>query len=517
MDAHAHPSAGSPARLNPSVLWGSALLVTALAALTVVFPAGSQHVLEIAQAAVSRAFGWYYMLVIVACLAFVLWLGFSRFGNIRLGRDDETPTFGYSAWVSMLFSAGIGIALLYYGAYEPLDHFLSPPGQGGGDARAAREAMAITFLHWGLHGWALYALMAVALGYFSYRKGLPLALRSALHPIFGERIHGPIGHVVDACGILATLVSMVTNLGIGALMLNSGLGYLFGLSSSVTVLLALVIVMMVVATLAAISGVEKGIALLSKINVWLLCGLLLFVLLCGPTLQLFDGMVQNTGDYLQSFVGRSFQLYLFDAEAKRWSGAWTLFYWAWWIAWAPFVGLFIARISRGRTIRELVFGVLLIPLGFTLAWLSIFGNTAIDLVMSHGAVELGQVAQADPPMALFKLLEYLPGTRYVAGAAVIIGFFLFLTPVDSGTLMIANLSMRGGDGHEDAPIWLRVFWAVLTTLVSVGLFLAGGTGTFTAMQTAVVLCGLPFSVVLVFYMVGLRRALMASEPGGVRR
>ncbi|SFR87435.1 choline/glycine/proline betaine transport protein [Dyella sp. OK004] len=507
MDPSTH-STHARARLNPVVFYSSAAAILLLGTLTVVYPQASQAWLATAQAAVSRMFGWYYMLVMVACMVFVLWLAASRYGSIRLGRDDERPAFGYASWTSMLFSSGIGIALLYYGAYEPLDHFLSPPVGAGGTAHAAREAMAITFLHWGLHGWALYALIATALGYFSYRRGLPLALRSALYPLFGERIHGWIGHLVDGFGILVTLVSMVTNLGIGALLLNSGLHYLFGTPATPQVLVGLVIVMMVVATIAAVTGVEKGIAILSNLNIRLLCLLLLFVLVCGPTLHLFDGMVQNVGDYLTSFIGQSFNLYLYDS-ASKWLGDWTLFYWAWWIAWAPFVGMFIARISRGRTIRELVIGVLLIPLGFTLAWLSIFGNTAIDLVLNHGAVELGQVAQADPPMALFKLFEYLPGTRIVAGITILIGFVLFLTPVDSGTLMIANLSTRGGTGEEDAPIWLRVFWAVATTVVSIGLLLGG---SFNAMQTAVVLCGLPFSVVLLLYMQSLRKALALDHP-----
>ncbi|QAU23263.1 BCCT family transporter [Dyella sp. M7H15-1] len=492
-------------RLNPQVFYCSAAVILILGALTVIFPQATEIWLGRAQHTISRVFGWYYVLVMVVCLVFVLWLAASRHGHIRLGKDDEQPAFSYVSWTSMLFSAGIGIALIYYGAYEPLDHFLSPPQGVGGTAEAARQAMATTFLHWGLHGWALYALMAVALGYFSYRKGLPLALRSALYPLFGERIHGWIGHVVDGFGILATLVSMVTNLGIAALLLNSGLQYLFGTPSTPHVLTVLVIVMMAVATIAAVSGVEKGIAWLSNLNVRLLCVLLLFVLVCGPTLHLFDGMVQNLGDYLSSFVDGSFTLYLYG-KGRQWMGEWTLFYWAWWIAWAPFVGMFIARISRGRTIRELILGVLLIPLGFTLAWLSIFGNTAINLVFNHGAVELGEVAQAHPPMALFKLFEYLPFTRIVAGITVLIGFVLFLTPVDSGTLMIANLSTVGGGTEDDAPIWLRIFWAATTTVVCVGLLYASG-GDFSAMQTAVVLCGLPFSIVLLLYIRGLTKSL----------
>lgn len=511
MPALAH-SKRLPLRLNRFVFFSASLSIGVLGALTVFFPEASEHWLQWAQAKVSAAFGWWYMLLLVASLGFVLWLAFSSYGRIRLGHNEESPAFGYVPWVSMLFSAGIGIALLYYGAYEPLDHFLNPPGQPGSTVAAGREAMVLTFLHWGLHGWALYALVGVALGYFAYRRNLPLALRSALHPIFGERIHGRIGDMVDGFGILATLISMVTNLGIGALVVQSGLVYLFHVPDTPHVLVVIVLVMMAVATIGVVAGVEKGIAWLSNLNVRLLCALLLFVLLTGPTLHLLDGLVQNTGDYLGAFVRKSFDMYLNDPKGRTWIGSWTLFYWAWWIAWAPFVGLFVARISRGRTIREVILGVLLIPLGFTLAWLSIFGNTAIDLVLNHGQAVLGQVAQQDAAMTLFKLLEYLPGAPYVAGAAVMIGFVLFLTPVDSGTLMIANLCTRRvddgvEDGH-DAPIWLRVFWAAGITVASVGLLLAGNFG---AMQTAVVLCGLPFSVILAFYMIGLLRALR-SDP-----
>lgn len=498
-----------PIRLNLPVFITSAIVLLTLGILIVLFPQGSQLWLNRAQTWVADVFGWYYMLLMSACMVFVFWLAFSRHGHIRLGQEDEKPEFSYPSWVAMLFSAGIGIALVYYGAYEPLDHFLSPPEGAGGTVEAARQAMAITFLHWGLHGWALYALIATALAYFAYCKGLPLALRSALYPIFGERIHGLPGHVVDSFGILVTVISMVTNLGIGALLVNSGLSYLFHIDQSSHVLVVLIVVMMIVATIAAVTGVEKGIAMLSNINVGFLCLLLLFVFLTGPTLDLINGMVQNVGDYLTSIVDKSFDLYLYG-KAQRWQGAWTLFYWAWWVAWAPFVGLFIARISKGRTIRELILGVLLIPLGFTLAWLSIFGNTAISLVLEQGQAILGSVAQADPPMAVFKLFEYLPFTEFTAGFTILISFLLFMTPVDSGTLMIANLSCKGGTSSDDAPVWLRIFWAVVTTLVCIGLLYSGN---FSAMQTAVVLCGLPFSVIILMYMVSLSKELSRSNPG----
>ncbi|NIF22191.1 BCCT family transporter [Candidatus Pantoea multigeneris] len=496
-----------PIRVNLPVFIGSASVILLLSLLIVLYPQASQTWLNKAQLWVSDVFGWYYMLLMVVCMVFVFWLALSRFGHLRLGREDEKPEFSYLSWVAMLFSAGIGIALVYYGAYEPLDHFLEPPEGQGGTVAAARQAMAITFLHWGLHGWALYALIATALAWFAYRREQPLALRSALYPLFGRRIHGWPGHLVDSFGILVTVISMVTNLGIGALLVNSGLNYLFHIPQNTQVLLILIVVMMAVATLAAVSGVEKGIAMLSNLNVVFLCLLLLFIFVTGPTLTLLNGLLQNTGDYLTSLVNRSFDVYLYG-KAKAWQGAWTLFYWAWWIAWAPFVGLFIARISKGRTIRELIFGVLLIPLGFTLAWLSLFGNTAINLVLEGGQHLLGQIAISDPPMALFKLFEYLPWTTAISGFTVVISFVLFLTPVDSGTLMIANLSSVGGTASDDAPAWLRIFWAVVTTLVCVGLLSAG---SFSAMQTAVVLCGLPFSVVILLYMVSLYRDLRQVE------
>jgi choline/glycine/proline betaine transport protein len=503
------PATQASPRLNPAVFFSSAVMAGLLGVAMMLYPQASERWLEQAQALVAATFGGYYMLVIAACLAFVIWLAFSPLGQVRLGHDDEQPAFSYLAWISMLFSAGIGIALLYYGAYEPLDHFLSPPQGMGGTPQAARQAMVLTFLHWGLHGWALYALVGVTLGYFAYRKDLPLALRSALYPLFGERIHGAVGHVVDGFGILATLVAMVTNLGIGALVIQSGLANMLHIPATTSMLLVIVGVMMVTATVATALGVERGIAALSRLNIGLLCLLLMFVLACGPTRYLLDGLVQNTGDYLAAFVPKSLDLYLYDPAARRWSGDWTLFYWAWWIGWAPFVGMFIARISRGRRIGEVVRGVLLIPLGFTLAWLSIFGNSAIDLVLGHSQVALGAQVQAQPAMALFKLLEYLPLTHFVTGASIAIAFVLFLTPVDSGTLMIANLSSRSGGGGEDAPVWLRIFWAAVITMVSAGLLLAG---SFHAMQIAVVLCGLPFSVVLLLYMVGLYKALKDEAP-----
>jgi choline/glycine/proline betaine transport protein len=366
----------------------------------------------------------------------------------------------------------------------------------------------LTFLHWGLHGWAIYALVGLAVAYFAYRHNQPLALRSALYPLVGERwVKGAAGHAVDGFGMFVTLLGLVTNLGIGSLQVSSGLENLFGMEHSNTNLLIVIIVMSTVATIAAVSGVENGIRRLSNLNIVLFSGLLIFVLLFGPTLHLLNGFVQNIGDYLNGVVLKTFDLYVYEGDSEksdRWLGLWTLFYWAWWISWAPFVGMFIARISRGRTVRELVAGVLLIPLGFTLAWLSIFGNSALDLVMNHGAVELGKTALEQPSMAIYQLLEHYPASKIVIGVSIFVGFVLFLTPADSGAVMMANLSCKGGNVDEDAPHWLRIFWSAVITLVTIGLLFAGN---FEAMQTMVVLAGLPFSVVLVFFMFGLHKAM----------
>ena len=495
-------------RVNNVVFITSALLILVLTALLIAVPDTAGEVLNVAQTWLTRSFGWYYMLVIGGYLVFVIVLAFSSFGKLKLGGKDDQPDFSYGAWAGMLFSSGIGISLLYFGASEPLDHYFNPPEGTAASAEAARQGLQLTFLHWGLHGWAIYALVGLAVGYFAYRHNQPLALRSALYPLMGERwVKGSAGHAVDIFGMFVTLLGLVTNLGIGSMQVASGLEYLFGMAHSNTNLLIVILVMATVATVAAVSGVENGIRRLSNLNIVLFSGLLIFVLLAGDTLHLLNGFVQNTGDYLNGIVLKTFDLYVYENEAgksERWLGLWTVFYWAWWISWGPFVGMFIARISKGRTVRELVAGVLLIPLGFTLAWLSIFGNTALDLVMNHGAVELGKTALEQPSMSIYQLLEYFPAAKIVIGVAVFVGFVLFLTPADSGAVMMANLSCKGGQVDEDAPHWMVVFWSVVITLVTIGLLLAGN---FAAMQTMVVLAGLPFSVVLVLFMFGLYKAM----------
>lgn len=445
--------------------------------------------------------GWYYMLAMTLYLVFVVVTALSGYGKIKLGADHDEPEFSYLSWAGMLFAAGISITLFFFCVSEPLTHLLQPPQGEAGTAEAGRQAMQLLFLHWGLHGWGVFAFVGMALAYFAYRHNLPLALRSALYPLIGKRINGPIGYAVDGFGIIATVFGLGADMGFGVLHLNSGLDYLFGIPHTQWVQVILISLMMGAAVVVAVAGVDKGVRVMSDINMVLACALLLFVLFAGPTQHLFNTLIQNLGDYLGALPRKSFDVYAYN-EPSDWLGGWTVFYWAWWIAWAPFVGLFIARISRGRTIREFVFGVLLIPLGFTLAWMSIFGNSAILQVL-NGATALGQSALENPSMSLYLLLETYPWSKVVIAVTVFISFVFFVTSADSGTVVLSTLSARDGSPDEDGPNWLRVFWGAMTALVTSGLLFAG---SIDSLKSAVVLTSLPFSVILLAMMWGLHKA-----------
>ncbi|WP_134582902.1 BCCT family transporter, partial [Pseudomonas aeruginosa] len=469
-------------------LYGAAILILLFAAVVIGFPQRAGEWLLAAQTWASQTVGWYYLLAMTLYLIFVVVTALSGYGKIKLGADHDEPEFSYLSWAGMLFAAGISITLFFFCVSEPLTHFLQPPQGEAGTQEAARQAMELLFLHWGLHGWGVFALVAMALAYFAYRHNLPLALRSALYPLIGKRINGPIGYTVDCFGIIATVFGLGADMGFGVLQLNSGLDYLYAIPHTHPVQMALIVLMMGAAISVAVSGVDKGIRILSDINMLLACSLLLFVLFAGPTQHLLNTLVQNVGDYLGHLPGKSFDLYAYGGPSD-WLGSWTVFYWAWWIAWAPFVGLFIARISRGRTIREFVFGVLFIPLGFTLAWMSIFGNSALEQALG-GASELGRVAIEQPSMALYQMLQNYPWSRAVITVTVLVSFVFFVTSADSGTVVLSTLSAHGGSADDDGPKWLRVFWGSVTALVTGGLLFAG---SIDALKSAVVLTSLPFS------------------------
>ncbi|MGT4695269.1 choline BCCT transporter BetT [Pseudomonas aeruginosa] len=487
--------------MNPPVFYGAAILILLFAAVVIGFPQRAGEWLLAAQTWASQTVGWYYLLAMTLYLFFVVVTALSGYGKIKLGADHDEPEFSYLSWAGMLFAAGISITLFFFCVSEPLTHFLQPPQGEAGTQEAARQAMELLFLHWGLHGWGVFALVAMALAYFAYRHNLPLALRSALYPLIGKRINGPIGYTVDCFGIIATVFGLGADMGFGVLQLNSGLDYLYAIPHTHAVQMVLIVLMMGAAISVAVSGVDKGIRILSDINMLLACSLLLFVLFAGPTQHLLNTLVQNVGDYLGHLPGKSFDLYAYGGPSD-WLGSWTVFYWAWWIAWAPFVGLFIARISRGRTIREFVFGVLFIPLGFTLAWMSIFGNSALEQALG-GASELGRVAIEQPSMALYQMLQNYPWSRAVITVTVLVSFVFFVTSADSGTVVLSTLSAHGGSADDDGPKWLRVFWGSVTALVTGGLLFAG---SIDALKSAVVLTSLPFSLILLLMMWGLHKA-----------
>lgn len=498
-----------PSTINRPVFYTAAVFILLLVGFAIAVPKTAQALFESIQGWILGNASWFYILVVAIILLSVAFLALSRYGDIKLGPDHSEPDYRNFTRFAMLFSAGMGIGLMFFGVAEPVMHFMAPPVGEGGTATAAREAMKITFFHWGLHAWAIYAVVALTLAFFCYRHGLPLTLRSALYPLIGNRIHGPIGHAVDIFAIIGTVLGVATSLGLGVAQINSGLNHLFGVPVGVTTQIILIIVTCGLATLSVASGLDKGIRILSEANLVLAAVLLLFVLVAGPTVFLFQTFVQNTGAYLSDIVNKTFNLYAY--EPTDWIGGWTLFYWGWWIAWSPFVGLFIARISRGRTIREFVSGVLLVPAGFTLFWMTVFGDTAIHFILVDGIKGFAETVQGDSSLALFAFLEQLPWSGVVSIVAIAMVAVFFVTSADSGALVVDLLASGGA---ERTPMLQRIFWSLLMGAVAIALLLADG---LTALQTATIASALPFSVILLLSLWGLFKALkLDATKRGIR-
>ncbi|WP_369742516.1 BCCT family transporter [Pseudidiomarina sp. PP-1MA] len=489
----------TPARLNPPVFYSAAGLITLILLFSAIWPDIANQLFQTVQAAIIDNASWFYVLAVAVILLSVVYLGFSRFGLIKLGPDHSEPDYSKITWFSMLFSAGMGIGLMFFGVAEPIMHFLSPPVAEAGSVEAAREAMKITFFHWGLHAWAIYAIVALILAFFAYRHGLPLTLRSALYPLIGDRIYGPIGHAVDVFAVIGTVFGVATSLGYGVTQINAGINYLFDIPVSNLVQVLLIIGVTLLAVISVTTGLDKGIRRLSELNMGLAVLLLVFVLVLGPTVFLLQAFVQNTGAYVSEIVSNTFNLFAY--QKTDWIGGWTVFYWGWWLSWAPFVGLFIARVSRGRTIREFVLGVLLVPAGFTLMWMTFFGNSAIDMVLNQGAESLGKAVQEDVSVALFVFLEQFPFSTALSFIATLMVVVFFVTSSDSGSMVV---DMLCSNGRDDTPVWQRIFWASGEGIVAIILLLAGGLG---ALQTMTIASALPFTIVLMIATYGLIKAL----------
>ncbi|WP_226704993.1 BCCT family transporter [Microbulbifer elongatus] len=488
-----------PAHFNPPVFYSATAVLLLMVAYAVIVPENATSTFAMVQAWVVEHMSWYYVLTVAIILIGTIAIAMSRFGEIKMGPEHAEPEYDFTSWFAMLFSAGMGIGLLFFGVAEPVMHYLDPPVGETGTVFAAREAMVLTFFHWGFHAWAIYAIVALILAYFSYRHKLPLTLRSALYPMIGERIYGPIGHAVDVFAIVGTVCGVATTLGYGVLQINSGLHHLFGIPVGAGVQVVLIIVTTILATISVVLGLDAGIKRLSQLNMTLAAILLIMVLLLGSTVYLLQAFVQNFGSYLSEIVSKTFNLFAY--KPTDWLGGWTILYWGWWMSWSPFVGLFIARISRGRTIREFVIGAMLVPALVTMLWMTFFGNSAIHMILDQGMTQLGEVVAKDQSVALFQFLEQFPFSSIFSFVAVLMVIVFFVTSADSGALVVNMLSSYGKD---QTPLWQRIFWCFLIGVVAIALLLAGG---LKSLQTAVVASALPFSAILLFAMFGLIKAL----------
>jgi len=492
-------------RVSKPVFIVSTLLIIGFIIFGALFTETAGAVFSYLQTFITTKFGWFFIILVNVALALCLYMAMSRYGDIRLGHQTETPQYSLVSWIGMLFSAGIGIGLLYWGTAEPLYHFMAPPMGEAESIEAAKQAMNISFMHWGLHAWAIYTIVALSLAYFHFRRGLPLSIRSTLYPILGKKIYGPWGHTVDILAVFGTMFGVVTSLGLGVMQINSGLESLFGIPNSLMVQYALIAFITAMAALSVMMGLDKGIKRLSDINIGLTAILLAFMVILGPTLFIFDSFVENIGNYIAVLVplGTWGEAY----SGTDWQAAWTIFYWAWWVSWSPFVGVFIARISRGRTIREFTLGVLLIPMTILFFWFTTFGGVAIHMelaaaldpaIISPGLIDS---VKADSGSAIFQLIQYYPLAKPITLLIIVMIMLWFVTSSDSASFVIDMLT-AGGDTNP--PKIQRLYWATTEGVIAAILLAAGGLG---ALQAAAIVAGFPFALVVFVMMYALLRGL----------
>ncbi len=512
--------------LNPIVTMVSVAIVVTFVLLCAVQGDQATQVFKTASDAILDNFKWFYLALVSSLLGVLLMIASSRYGTLKLGRENDTPEFSFSAWIAMLFSAGMGIGLIFWSVAEPVLHYASNPFSPGLSDEAATVAMRLTLFHWGLHPWAIFTMIGLGLAYFAYCKGLPLALRSILYPLIGQRIYGPIGHVVDILGVAITAFGVSQSLGLGVVQINTGLNQVFQVPVSIGLQLSIIAFVSVIAAVSLVAGVSRGMKRLSTLNMWLSFALMLVVLWLGPTRYILNFLFEAAGDYAQHIVGLSFWT---DTQAdSQWQKSWTAFYWPWWMTWGPFVGLFIARISRGRTIRELIVGALLVPTLVTILWMAVFGGAALrdeqlarqahaaqpvaeqsEAAPFHGGAIL-QATQKETTAAMFTLLERLDGPAVGAVLCVIVCLLLavhFVTAADAGTQV---LCMLNSVGSINPPNWIRVLWCFLEGAIAAGLLLAGG---LMAIQMASIVVGLPIALYLLVTIYSLLRSLRADTVG----
>ncbi len=487
--------------VHPVVFWTSASLILGILGVSVVATDTVGGFFAHVQKAIVTHMGWFYVISMTGFLVFAVWLLFSRFGKIRLGPDDSRPDFSTPTWFAMLFSAGMGIGLIFFSVAEPILHYGSPPTGPGETLVAARNSMGLTFFHWGLHPWAVYSIVGVSLAYFSFRRGLPLSMRSVFYPLLGPRVHGRLGDAVDILAVVSTLFGVATSLGLGAMQVNAGLHHVFGLHQSMAVQVVIIALITLLATASVVSGLDVGIRRLSELTMLMAALLLVFLFVMGPSTFLMNAFVENLGAYLQRLPNNSFSTGVFEgAQSREWLGSWTVFYWGWWIAWSPFVGMFIARISRGRTIREFLVAVLLGPTVAGFIWLTVFGDSALHQEI-YGAGGLSSAVSDSIPTAVFVLLERYPLAWLTSLICTLCVVLFFVTSSDSASLVVDTIA---SGGKQDPPVPQRVFWAVLEGVVAATLLLAGG---LLALQTAAITTALPLCALIIVMCFALVKGL----------
>lgn len=484
--------------IHKPVFWPALGLITAMIVSTLLLGDQAEELFNNIQNAITDNGGWFFVIVVNVFIVFSLFIAFSRFGNIKLGGDEAETDFSTLAWFAMLFSAGMGIGIMFWSVAEPIFHYLSPPMAEGKTVEAAQQAMNLTYLHWGFHAWGIYAVVGLSLGFFAFNRGLPLSFRSVFYPLIGDRIKGWMGDVIDTLAVLATLFGLATSLGLGVLQVSAGLEHVFGFPDNIYLQVGIIVAITGVATVSVVLGIDKGVRVLSELNVRIAAVFLIFVIFVGPTIFIFDSFIQNFGGYISSVA--TFSFWTESYSGTNWQSSWTIFYWAWWISWSPYVGMFIARISKGRTVKEFVLGVLIVPSIITFLWMSAFGGSAINLEMS-GIGNIGDAVNDNVATALFVFLEQFPLEMITSVIAIVLILSFFVTSSDSGSLVIDGLT---SGGKLDAPVGQRIFWAQTEGLVAAILLVGGG---LTALQTASISTGLPFALILLVMCYSLHQGL----------
>lgn len=497
--------------IHPEVTIPAFILLALFIAVTLIFPQRAQLFFDNTLEAIANTTGWFMIFAANIFIVAGLYFAFSKYGSIVIGGEKARPEFSRFAWYAMLLSAGMGIGLLFWSVAEPINHLGEPSPMfdavDPNSANAIQSAMASTFFHWGIHPWAIYAVVGLGLGFFSYNKGLPLTIRSLFYPLIGNKIYGFWGNIIDILSVLATLMGLATSLGLGVAQVNAGLNHLFGIAISTEIQVGLIVIITAFATISVVMGLDGGVKRLSEINMILAGIFLLFVLLTGPTIYILSGFTQNTGFFMSHFIEMSLWTDTFQSDST-WQSTWTIFYWAWWISWSPFVGTFIARVSKGRTVKEFIIGVIVIPTAVSFIWMSVFGGTAVFQQM-NGISDLASTVAIDESLALFALVENLPLSAILSFVGMVLVIVFFVTSSDSGSLVVDHLT---SGGKLNSPVPQRIFWAAMEGIIAATLLVGGG---LSALQTASVITGLPFTIILLIMIyslyLGLRQEFLIER------